>query len=117
MRPSGWRRSTYVVVGASVLLLVVVVVAAAALVAGRQTPEQQAVEPVPAPATAAPGVVPVSESADKPTRDGLAAALRMVVADPNLGRFTGRITDALTGKSCGPRVRACRCSRHRRTRC
>jgi D-alanyl-D-alanine carboxypeptidase/D-alanyl-D-alanine-endopeptidase (penicillin-binding protein 4) len=86
------------VVGALVLLLVVVVVAAAALVAGRQTPAQQAVEPVPAPATAAPGVVPVSESADKPTREGLAAALRMVVADPNLGRFTGRITDALTGE-------------------
>jgi D-alanyl-D-alanine carboxypeptidase/D-alanyl-D-alanine-endopeptidase (penicillin-binding protein 4) len=85
------------VVGASVLLLVVVVVVAAALVAGRQTPEQQAVEPAPAPATAAPGVVPVSESADKPTREGLAAALRTVLADPNLGRFTGRITDALTG--------------------
>lgn len=98
MRPSRWRRSTYVVVGASVLLLVVVVVAAAALVAGRQSPEQQAVEPAPAPATAAPGVVPVSVSADKPTPEGLAAALRMVVADPNLGRFTGRITDAVTGE-------------------
>jgi serine-type D-Ala-D-Ala carboxypeptidase/endopeptidase (penicillin-binding protein 4) len=97
MRPSGWRRSTYVVVGASVLLLVVVVVAAAALVAGRQTSEQQAVEPAPAPATAAPGVVPVSDTADRPTPEGLAAALRMVVADPNLGRFTGRITDAMTG--------------------
>ncbi|PRC46815.1 D-alanyl-D-alanine carboxypeptidase, partial [Mycobacterium sp. ITM-2017-0098] len=98
MRPSGWRRSTYVVVGASVLLLVVVLVAAAALVAGRQTPEQQAVEPAPAPATAAPGVVPVSDSADMPTPGGLTAALRRVVADPNLGRFTGRITDALTGE-------------------
>ena len=97
MRPTGWRRSTYAVVGALVLLLVVVVVAAAALVAGKQTPEQQAVEPAPAPATAAPGVVPVSETADKPTRDGLSAALRGVVADPNLGRFTGRITDARTG--------------------
>lgn len=98
MRPSGWRRSTYIVVGASVLLLVVVVVAAAALVAGRQTSEQLAVEPAPPPATAAPAVVPVSDSADTPTPDGLAAALRGVVADPNLGRFTGRITDALTGQ-------------------
>lgn len=97
MRPTGWRRSTYVVVGVAVLLLVVVVVAAAALVAGRQTTEQQAVEPAPAPATAAPAVVPVSESADTPTPEGLSAALRMVLADPNLGRFTGRITDALTG--------------------
>lgn len=98
MRPSGWRRSTYVVVGAAVLLLVVVVVAAAALVAGRQTSEQLAVDPAPPPATAAPSVVPVSDSADKPTPAGLAAALRMVVADPNLGRFTGRITDAMTGE-------------------
>lgn len=98
VRPTRWRRSTYLLVGATVLLLVVVVVAAAALVAGRQTSEQLAVEPVPAPATADPGVKPVSDSADVPTADGLAAALRMVVADPNLGRFTGRITDAMTGE-------------------
>ncbi|MDG4665268.1 D-alanyl-D-alanine carboxypeptidase/D-alanyl-D-alanine-endopeptidase [Mycobacterium sp. 236(2023)] len=97
MRPTQWRRSTYVVVGAAVLLLVVVVVAAAALVATRQSDEQIAVEPVPAPATADPGVVPVSDSADMPTSGGLAAALRIVAADPNLGKFTGRITDALTG--------------------
>ncbi|MFB1294517.1 D-alanyl-D-alanine carboxypeptidase/D-alanyl-D-alanine-endopeptidase [Mycobacterium sp. pW049] len=98
MRPTRWRRSTYWVVGVSVLLLVVVVVAAAALVAARQPGEQVAVEPVPAPATADPGVVPVSDSADMPTPGGLAAALRVVAADPNLGTFTGRITDALTGE-------------------
>ncbi|PQP44633.1 D-alanyl-D-alanine carboxypeptidase, partial [Mycolicibacterium austroafricanum] len=56
MRPTRWRRSTYLVVGVSVLLLVVVVVAAAALVATRQPAEQPAVEAAPAPATAAPGV-------------------------------------------------------------
>lgn len=98
MRPTRWRRSTYWVVGVSVLLLVVVVVAAAALVAARQPSEQVAVEPAPAPATADPGVVPVSDSADMPTPGGLAAALRMVAADPNLGKFTGRITDAVTGE-------------------
>lgn len=98
MRPTRWRRSTYWVVGVSVLLLVVVVVAAAALVAARQPGEQVAVEPVPAPATADPGVIPVSDSADMPTPGGLAAALRGVAADPNLGKFTGRITDALTGE-------------------
>lgn len=98
MRPTGWRRSTYVVVGAVVALLVVVLVAAAALVAGRESDEKVAVDPVPAPATADPGVIAVSDSADAPTERGLADALRGVAADPNLGRFTGRITDALTGK-------------------
>ncbi len=98
MRPTRWRRSTYVAVGAAVLLLVVLVVAAAALVANRQSGEQIAIPALPAPATADPGVVPVSDSADMPTRTGLADALRAVAADPNLGTFTGRITDALTGE-------------------
>ncbi|NVN51078.1 D-alanyl-D-alanine carboxypeptidase/D-alanyl-D-alanine-endopeptidase [Mycolicibacterium hippocampi] len=97
MRPTRWRRSTHVVVGVAVLLLVVVVVAAAALLtAGRS--DELAVEPAPAPATAQPAVVPVPDTADAPTADGLAAALAPVLADPNLGMFTGRITDALTGR-------------------
>lgn len=98
MRPTRWRRSTYVVVGAVVLLLVVIVVAAAALVVNRGSDESVAVDPAPPPATAEPAVVPVSDSADAPTERGLADALRVVAADPNLGRFTGRITDALTGE-------------------
>lgn len=97
MRPTRWRRSTYVVVGAVVAVLVVVVVAAAALLVGRQTSEAVAVQPAPAPATADPGVVSVPDSADAPTPAGLAAVLRPVLADPNLGLFTGRITDAMTG--------------------
>ncbi len=97
MRPTRWRRSTHVVVGVAVLLLVTVVVAAAALLT-RPASDQQAVEPAPAPATAAPAVVPVSDSAHVPTADGLAAALAPALADPDLGRFTGRITDALTGR-------------------
>ncbi|MCV7064476.1 D-alanyl-D-alanine carboxypeptidase/D-alanyl-D-alanine endopeptidase [Mycolicibacterium vaccae] len=98
MRPTRWRRSTYIVVGVSVLALVVVLVAAAALVATRQTSEQVAVGPAPALATASPRVQPVSESADKPTPQGLTRALRAVLANPDLGRFTGRITDAQTGE-------------------
>jgi D-alanyl-D-alanine carboxypeptidase/D-alanyl-D-alanine-endopeptidase (penicillin-binding protein 4) len=97
MRPTRWRRSTYVVVGAVVAVLVVVVVAAAALLVGRQTSDAVAVKPAPAPATADPGVVPVPDTADAPTPAGLAAVLRPVLADPNLGLFTGRITDAMTG--------------------
>ena len=97
MRPTQWRRSTHVVVGVAVLLLVAVVVAAAALLGNDSTSDAQAVKAAPAAATAAPGVVPVADSATKPTPDRLAAMLAPLVADPNLGMMTGRITDAITG--------------------
>ena len=96
MRPTRWRRSTHVAVGVAVLALVVVVVAAAALLTRGESTVQQAVEPAPAPATAQPAVVPVAGSADRPTVDGLAAVVAPVLADPNLGKFTGeaRIFDS-----------------------
>ncbi len=98
MRPTQWRRSTHVVVGVAVLLLVAAVVAAAAVLGnGNSTSDAQAVKPAPAAATAAPGIVPVADSATKPTPDRLAATLAPLVADPNLGGLTGRITDAITG--------------------
>jgi len=97
MRPTQWRRSTHVVVGVAVLLLVAAVVAAAALLGNDSTSDAQAVKAAPAAATAAPGVVPVADSATKPTPDRLAAMLAPLVADPNLGMVTGRITDAITG--------------------
>jgi len=97
MRPTQWRRSTHVVVGVAVLVLVAAVVAAAALLGNDSTSDAQAVKAAPAAATAAPGVVPVADSATKPTPDRLAAMLAPLVADPNLGMMTGRITDAITG--------------------
>ena len=98
MRPTQWRRSTHVVVGVAVLLLVAAVVAAAAVLGnGNSTSDAQAVKPAPAAATASPGIVPVADSATKPTPDRLAATLAPLVADPNLGALTGRITDAVTG--------------------
>ena len=98
MRPTQWRRSTHVVIGVAVLLLVAAVVAAAAVLGnGNSTSDAQAVKPAPAAATASPGIVPVADSATKPTPDRLAATLAPLVADPNLGALTGRITDALTG--------------------
>jgi serine-type D-Ala-D-Ala carboxypeptidase/endopeptidase (penicillin-binding protein 4) len=98
MRPTQWRRSTHVVIGVAVLLLVAAVVAAAAVLGnGNSTSDAQAVKPAPAAATAAPGIVPVADSATKPTPDRLAATLAPLVADPNLGALTGRITDAITG--------------------
>lgn len=96
MRPSQWRRSTHVAVGAAVLLLVAVVVVAAVLTTGRST-DAAAVKPAPAPVTAEPGVVPVADSAPTPTSRGLAAALAPALADPNLGDLTGRVSDAITG--------------------
>ena len=96
MRPSRWRRSTHVVVGVAVLLLVAGLVAVAAVATGGHSSEA-AVKPAPPAATAQPGIVPVADSAPKPTPDRLAATLAPVLADPNLGNLTGRITDAMTG--------------------
>jgi len=45
-----------------------------------------------------PGVTPVADTATAPSPTGVLAALAPAVADPNLGRLGGRITDALTGK-------------------
>lgn len=98
MRPTQWRRSTHVVIGVAVLLLVAAVVAAAAVLGtGDSTSGAEPIRPAPPAATAAPGIVPVADSATKPTPDQLAATLAPFVADPNLGALTGRITDALTG--------------------
>jgi D-alanyl-D-alanine carboxypeptidase/D-alanyl-D-alanine-endopeptidase (penicillin-binding protein 4) len=98
MRPTRWRRSPQVVVGVAVLLLVAAVVGmAAVLTTGNSTSDAEPIKPTPPKATAKPGIVPVADSADKPTPDRLAATLAPFVADPNLGALTGRITDAMTG--------------------
>jgi D-alanyl-D-alanine carboxypeptidase/D-alanyl-D-alanine-endopeptidase (penicillin-binding protein 4) len=86
-----------VVIGVAVLLLVAAVVAVAAVLTSGRSTEAVAAKPTPAPATAKPGVVAVADSAPKPTPGGLAAALAPALADPNLGNFTGRVTDAITG--------------------
>jgi D-alanyl-D-alanine carboxypeptidase/D-alanyl-D-alanine-endopeptidase (penicillin-binding protein 4) len=97
MRPTRWRRSTHVVVGLAVLLLVAVVVAAAAVLTTGHSTDAAPIKPAPPAATAKPGIVPVAASAPKPTPDRLAATLAPMLADPNLGNLTGRITDAMTG--------------------
>ncbi len=69
MRPTQWRRSTHVVIAVAVVLLVAAVVAAAALLTtGDRSSDASAIPPAPAPATANPAVVPVSDSARKPDR-------------------------------------------------
>jgi D-alanyl-D-alanine carboxypeptidase/D-alanyl-D-alanine-endopeptidase (penicillin-binding protein 4) len=84
-------------VGVAVLLLVAAVVAVAAVLTTGHSTDAAAAKPTPPAATAKPAVVPVVDSAAKPTPAGLAATLAPALADPNLGDFTGRVTDAMTG--------------------
>jgi D-alanyl-D-alanine carboxypeptidase/D-alanyl-D-alanine-endopeptidase (penicillin-binding protein 4) len=98
MQPTRWRRSTHVVIGVAVLLLAAAVVGVAAvLTTGSSASDAAAVKPAPPTASAKPGIVPVADAAAKPTPDRLAATLAPLVADPNLGAMTGRVTDAMTG--------------------
>ena len=98
MRPTTWRTSTHLIVGAGVLAIVAALVAAAALLTGSGRVDGPKVPPPPQAVTARPGVVPVADSAATPTKSGLAAALAAVVADPNLGKLGGRVTDAISGE-------------------
>jgi serine-type D-Ala-D-Ala carboxypeptidase/endopeptidase (penicillin-binding protein 4) len=99
MRPTRWRRSTHLLIGVAVLVLVAAVVGVAALFAGTGQSTGGASDAIPtrAPATAKPAVVPVADSAPKPTPAGLAAALAPPLSNPDLGALTGRVADALTG--------------------
>jgi len=99
MRPNRWRPSTHLMVGVGVLAIVAAVVAAAALLTGRVHGAAHAQVPPPPPAvTAKSSIVPVAATAPMPTASGLAATLAEAVADPNLGRLGGRVTDAMSGK-------------------
>jgi D-alanyl-D-alanine carboxypeptidase/D-alanyl-D-alanine-endopeptidase (penicillin-binding protein 4) len=88
-----------VLVGVAVLLLVAVVVTVGAmLTAGGPSSEAAlAVDPQPAPAAAEPAVFGLAHTAPEPTPNLLTATIAPFVADPNLGRLTGRVTDAVTG--------------------
>src|SRR5581483_10743280 len=99
MRPTQWRRSTHLIVGVAVLAVVAAVVAATAIftTSGRNASGAQIPPPPPA-VTAKPSILPVAATAPVPTVSGLTATLAAVVADPNLGKLGGRVTDALTGE-------------------
>src|SRR4051812_14497304 len=98
MRPARWRRSTHILIGAAVLVTVAVLVAAAALLFnGRPSTIAAAVAPSPPAPSAKPAVQPVSDVAPLPTPEGLAAALRGPISNPDLGALTGRVTDAISG--------------------
>ena len=99
MRPTQWRPSTHLIVGVGVLAIVAAVVAATAMLTASGRGARVAQVPPPPPAvTAKPSIVPGADSAPMPTTSALAAALAAAVADPNLGRLGGRVTDAMSGK-------------------
>lgn len=105
MRPTRWARSTHLLVGVTVLALVAAaVVVAALLAADRRATSAQTVPPPPT-TTADPGVVPVADAAPTPSPAGLAATIAPAVADPDLGRLGGRVTDAATGKQLWAQAR------------
>ena len=99
MRPTQWRPATHLLVGVGVLAIVAAVVAAAALLTGRVHGAAHVQVPPPPPGvTAKSSIVAASADAQMPTQSGLAAALAAVVADPNLGKLGGRVTDGMTGE-------------------
>src|SRR5262245_40442351 len=104
MGPMRWRNSTPVIAGVVALVFVAVVVAATLFTLGGHGSGARARGPPARGPTVKPGVVPVANAALAPTEDGVAAALAAVAADPSLGRFGGRITDALTGKAVWSRL-------------
>lgn len=91
------RSRGHVLLAAAVIALVAVIVAAAGFLAsgGRS---DAAVPPPRPPATPNPALVPLTDSASKPTTAGMTAALAAAVANPNLGTLSGRITDAKSGE-------------------
>lgn len=90
-------RGRHVLLAAGVVAVVAVVVAAAGLLSSGGRSNAQ-VPPPRAPASAKPAVVALPDSAAVPTTAGMSAALAAVVADPDLGNLTGRVTDAYTGR-------------------
>ncbi|TQC46637.1 D-alanyl-D-alanine carboxypeptidase/D-alanyl-D-alanine-endopeptidase [Rhodococcus sp. WS4] len=86
--------SVVVVVLAMAAVLVVAVTAHNAS-AGRG---ELTIAPEPAPITAAPQVTPVPDDAPMPTAQGIAAAVGPAAANPDLGKFSGTVADAVTGQ-------------------
>ena len=55
------------------------------------------VPPRPAPITATPAINPVSAQAPQPTADGVTRQIAAAARAPQLGEFTGQVSDSLTG--------------------
>lgn len=87
----------------AVCVVAVVAIAAVLVVAlgTSEEPSQNAIvttSPQPSPVTPSPQVVPVPADAPIPSEAGIAAAIGPAVMNPDLGKFTGVVADALTGQ-------------------
>ena len=117
MRPTQWRTSTHLIVGAGVLAIVAALVAAAALLTSNGRGAGAHVPPPPPAVTRQAGRRPGRGQRPMPSQaPALAAALALVAADPNLGKLGARVTDALTGEELWQHSTTCCCSRRPRTR-
>ncbi|MGF6887811.1 D-alanyl-D-alanine carboxypeptidase/D-alanyl-D-alanine-endopeptidase (penicillin-binding protein 4) [Nocardia sp. GAS34] len=96
------RRRRKVWIGVSAGLVVVVAAAATALVIVKPWTEEfrhggLKIAAAPAPQAPSPRLSAASSTAPAPSQTGLASALAQVVANPDLGAFSGSVTDAATG--------------------
>lgn len=98
MDPRRWRRSTHVLLAVAVVLIIAALVLLAALATDSTPRPAPDAQPQPPLVTVHQAVVPVSDNALAPSPEGLADALGKALADPALGTFAGRVTDALTGR-------------------
>ncbi|UZJ24431.1 D-alanyl-D-alanine carboxypeptidase/D-alanyl-D-alanine-endopeptidase [Rhodococcus antarcticus] len=100
----GRTRATRLLAGTAVLLLVAAVAAAVvegrggvSVAVGTHTGPVTVTSAPPVPMSAAAVVVPLPADAPQPAVAALAAVLDPLAANPSLGTFTGRVTDAATG--------------------
>ncbi|MQY17991.1 D-alanyl-D-alanine carboxypeptidase/D-alanyl-D-alanine-endopeptidase [Nocardia macrotermitis] len=94
------RRNIWIWVSAAVV--VVVAVAAAVVLTVRPWTEEfrhggLKIEAAPAPQAPSPQLAAASATAPAPSKQGLSSALAGVAASPDLGSFSGSVTDAVTG--------------------
>lgn len=86
-------------IAAVVVVLIAGIVGVAAVTPTFTEPESPAVSaPEPDPVVATPAVSPVPADAPRPDPAALAATLAAPLRNPDLGRFTGSVADAITGE-------------------
>ena len=95
------RRTVRVLLAVCVVAVVAIAAVLAVALGSAEEPTQNAIattSPQPTPVTPSPQVVPVPADAPMPSEAGIAAAVGPAVANPDLGKFSGVVADAVTGK-------------------